>query len=176
VQEAHREFGRHPNPGFRELVDILRTPSVNSEQYAEVLSANNEAQALVGRRISNAQMGLGAVLILDFQDTGGAVDAYLRSESAWLLAQGEVGLVGSLDDREAQAEAISALVGATVKKLELRRHLQLALVFSDQHEVVLLPSYVASPEYENWVLRLPNGVVFTAGPGPRLFRAVANEP
>ena len=150
---------------------------MNSEQHVEVSAAQKEAQALVGWRISNAQMGLGSILILDFQDAeGAAVDAYLRSESAWLLAKGEAGVVGSLDDREAQVEVVSSLVGATVKQIELGRHLQLALVLSDEHELVLLPSYAASPDYENWVVRLPSGVVYTAGPGPRLFRALADEP
>jgi hypothetical protein len=147
---------------------------VNEEQLTD---ARGEVQALVGRRICNAQMGFGTILLLDFQDVGNSpVDAYVRSESAWLLAQKGLGLVGSLDDRDSQARVISTLVGTAVVGLDLRRHLQLNILLSNEYELVLLPSYAVSAEYENWVLRLPTAVVYTAGPGPKLFRTLANEP
>ena len=149
---------------------------MNSEQYTTCSEVQRQAQALVGRRVSNAQLGLGSILILEFRDHDGNIDAYLRSESAWLLAHAGVGVVGSFDDREAQEEAILALVNAEVRSLELGRLMQIAIAFSEEHEILLLPSYVASSEYENWVLRLPNGIAYTAGPGPRLFSGPANEP
>ena len=149
---------------------------MNSEQYTTWSEVQSEAQALVGRRVINAQLGLGSILILDFRDNDGNIDAYLRCESAWLLARGGVGVVGSFDDREAQEEAISALVGSEVRSLELGRLMQVAIVFSDEHELLLLPSYAVSSEYENWVLRLANGIAYTAGPGPRLFSGLATEP
>jgi hypothetical protein len=147
---------------------------VNKEQLRQ---ACGELQALVGRRICNAQMGFGTILILDFQEAEGSpVDSYVRSESAWLLAQKGVGLVGSLDDRDSQAKLVSALVGTTVVALDLGRHLQLNIRLSNEYELVLLPTYAVSAEDENWVLRLPTAVVYTAGPGAKLFRALASEP
>jgi hypothetical protein len=150
---------------------------VDREGQATQSTVRDQAEALIGRTVVNAQLGLGSILILDFAAVPVAPpDSYLRVESAWLLTRRDDALVGSADERADQTAALSSLVGTRVKTVDVGPQLQLVVALSDDSAVSVLPSYAASADYDNWVLRLPDGIVYTAGPGAQLVKGSADEP
>src|SRR6185295_9969735 len=136
-----------------------------------------QAQVLVGRFVTNAQLSVGSILLLDFAEhANSAVDAYVRVESAWLLQRGDSALVGHGDERESMIPALAALAGDRVAGVEFERVLQMRIVFSSGLRVAVFPSYVVSADYDNWTLGLPSNVVYTAGPGAQLVRGSGDQP
>jgi hypothetical protein len=131
---------------------------------------------LVGRRVLLAQLGLGSIVLLDFAGPDNEVEGYVRVECAWSLRTRASVLAASEDERRTLARHLAELTGQVLSGLDvLHPTLELLLDFENGYRLHAFPVYVEERNYENWVIRTPNGRVLTAGPGGELQSSRADE-
>ena len=135
----------------------------------------NMTRRLLGLRTWGVKQSLGSSLILDM---GAAVpDPRLRSgvrgewsllvlHCDWVVATGCEFLAASEDGRSRIASALAHIEGTTVTSVViLPPAFDTTFAFSGGVVLRLFP--YQTREYDHWKLFLPEGMVFTAGPGSR---------
>jgi len=84
--------------------------------------------------------------------------------SAWRIESPQEIIASSEDPREQLASAVRHLDGKVLTRITIERP-SLSATFDFEDGTVLRTFAIFSKEYEHWMFYLPDGRVFTAGPG-----------
>lgn len=130
------------------------------------------AASLVGETAWAARLGIGSFLTVEFGDRRPASTpsgnphgefhlwAYC---AAWRIDEGDAIVIASEDDRERITDAIRRLDGRVVEDVSVSDTLELVVHFDEGVRLALFPIF--SRGFEHWMLFVPAGEVYTAGPG-----------
>lgn len=130
------------------------------------------ADSLVGQTSWDARLGIGSFLTIEFgarrppSGPSGIEHGEFHLWAycvAWRVDADGAMVVASEDDRDDIKNAIHRLNGRVVQDVIVSDALELDLAFDDGMRLALFPIF--SQGFEHWILFVPSGDVYTAGPG-----------
>jgi hypothetical protein len=136
--------------------------------------------ALTGAAVVNPQLGVGSIILIDLAIGSAPVPgkSYMRIECAWRLETATAVLAASEDPHDVLATHVQSLQGRSIRDAEvLSPSLELRLSFDDGKRLIVFPLYAnMTDDYDNWILRTPDGKALIAGPGRGARIVNADEP
>jgi hypothetical protein len=136
---------------------------------ADIAHVQSRLSAAVGEQAWGTALGVGSFLTVEFgaekPDKRGHGEYHLWVYcSAWRIETQTAIIASSEDPRDALQTAISHLDGRTLVGVQLEAP-STAATFEFSDGTVLRTFPIFSKDYEHWMFYLPDGSVFTAGPG-----------
>ncbi len=135
-------------------------------------SLRQAAGALVGQRVWGPKLGIGSFLTLVFgaRRTEAEPSGIDHGEfhlwvycAAWRVDSRGTMVVASEDDREAIKSRIPQLDGRTVEGVMISDSLEFIVQFDGYLRLSVFPIFTEG--FEHWILFLPSGDAYAAGPG-----------
>jgi hypothetical protein len=138
----------------------------------ELAAVETMIAAVCGKAAWGTALGVGCFVTVEFGGQRPTRDPKRRHGefrlwvycSAWRIENPREIIASSEDPREQLKTAVKHLDGRTISRITVERpSLSAAFEFADG--TMLRTFSIFSKDYEHWIFYLPNGEVFTAGPG-----------
>lgn len=139
----------------------------------DLASVESRLAAAYGRTAWGTALGVGSFLTVELGEQQAAPTPQEKTHgefhlwvycSAWRIETAQEIIASSEDPREALEAAVRHLDGRSLSEIRIERP-SLSTVFSFSGGTVLRTFSIFSKDYEHWMFYLPDGSVFTAGPG-----------
>jgi len=118
--------------------------------------------AAVGEVVRGCALGADGVLTVKFGEQGAF--RLMIHQSAWRIETGTTVIASSQDDRASSEPLVRQLDGRTLTGIVVELP-SLSATFAFSDSLRLKTFSVFTQEAEHWMLHLPDGETFTAGPG-----------
>lgn len=170
---------------IRQLDTLLRRPEAPTvPRLLDAEAITWALQALVGVRPWSSQLAHDGVLTVDLGGRAISPVGDIRGEfclgvcgGAWMIRRGDAVLATSDDAPEVMVPAVEALRGLPLTSVALSLDgLALRVELDGSTTLTVVPWPELDLSVERWQLLLPDGLVISAGPGPLLRLARADEP